>query len=185
MALCSDKDIIAAGSEVDAVNDFYGSFLWAVFPIDDDFMPTFWSPAIETPASQEAPDVVFRRVSSALAEKTTLTHVVLCCARTRDLDGRPTVWDEILDIAVPVAMKVRGDEDHDPGQSLFLTVHVGAHSRFYELPGGADTARDWAPARGRTCELAEDEKAVWELWLQMRELALQHSEQHAMRSIAE
>lgn len=173
---------MAADSEVDEVNNFYGNFLWDVFPKTGLFMSAIWYPTIETPASHEASDVVFRRVVSPLAE---LTHVVLYNARKRNLDSHATVWDEILDLAIPLAIKVRCEEDHDPEQSLYLTVHVGTYSRFYELPGGADGVRDWAPARGHTYELSEDEKDVWELWIQMRDLAVQQREQYALGSIKE
>lgn len=95
------------------------------------------------------------------------------------------MWDDILDLVVPYALRRHREEGQDPGQPLYLTVHVGAFSRFYELPGGADTVRDWAPARRRTYELAEDKKDVWELWLQIRDLALQQREQHALRRVKE
>lgn len=151
-----------------------------VFPLDDIFGHYLWYPTIETPASQEASDVIFHRIISPEDE---LTHAILCHAQKRDLDSHRTVWNEILNLAVPLAMKVRSEEDHDPEQSLYVTVHIGAYSRFYELPGRADAARNWAAARGHTYELAEDEKDVWELWLQMRDLALQQREQHALRRV--
>ncbi len=124
------RDIVAPGSDANEVSHFYDNFLRDIFPRNDLFMLAVWFPAVAKSASQEVSDVVVHRVISPLAK---VTHVVLCHARKRDLDSHPTVWDDILDLVVPHALKLRREEGQDPGQPLYLTVHVGANSRFYEL----------------------------------------------------
>lgn len=90
-----------------------------------------------------------------------------------DLKEHPEYWTTALQRVVRHALWVRENEEaQDENIPLFLTVHIGTYSRFYELPGSEKEAKNWEPAGGRCFELADDEEELWHLWATLRDAAL-------------
>lgn len=95
--------------------------------------------------------------------------VILCENKRSEFEGQSAVWAEALDQVVDYAVLVRRGSRKSAKRPMYLTVNVGTYTRFYVLPVGATEAQDWAPARGRAYELADDEAEVWRLWIMLRD----------------
>ncbi|EGX92374.1 hypothetical protein CCM_03747 [Cordyceps militaris CM01] len=156
------KAINRAGSTEDEVDAFYTGFLADVF-----LKKNGWVIHAQTRAGRTLVkiDVRVRWVRLQGAQ----TAVILWENKRRELESDSSVWAEALEQVVEYADAVRcNGPEQDASKPLYLTVNVGTYLRFYELPGLSNVAKDWAPAKGKLYELADDEEAVWKLWNRLR-----------------
>ncbi|KAJ3497636.1 hypothetical protein NLG97_g1752 [Lecanicillium saksenae] len=122
------------------------------------------------------PDQNEERNRSCTGAMTTLNsekHAIVCFIGSEDIRNPASVWDDSLELATNQALVACAESNHEPEKPLYIVVHADTQLRFYELPDGSTTVRDWAPAHGRAYELADNEEEVWRLWVKMRDLTLQ------------
>ncbi|CEJ86069.1 hypothetical protein VHEMI04000 [[Torrubiella] hemipterigena] len=139
------QEINKPGSSVSDVDTFYLNFLKDVFTLRDLF-------GVEQEARTASQLGIHKKsddFTTCSVRDSNGKRVILCENRQRDEESQTSIWSDALEYAVSYTLVIRLEDSQDSEETLYLTVNIGTHLRFHELPGKSSEARDWAPAAGR------------------------------------